>query len=107
MKTAISQCLQQFSSKISKNVYHDQVLKKLKLQCHCKILQKAFVLASKNKFSKAAILHSLQQFSSKISKNDYHDQILKKLKLHCHCKIVPNALVKITLPLQNCAKRSF
>ena len=39
MKTAIFQCLQQFSSKISKNVYHEQVLKNLKLQCHCKILQ--------------------------------------------------------------------
>ena len=30
MKTAILQCLQQFSSKNSKNVYHDQILKKLK-----------------------------------------------------------------------------
>ena len=37
MKTAIFQCLQQFSSKNSKNVYHDQILKKLK--CECKILQ--------------------------------------------------------------------
>ena len=35
MKTAILQCLQQFSSKNSKNVYPDQILKKLKLQCHC------------------------------------------------------------------------
>ena len=33
MKTAILQCLQQFSSKKSKNFYHDQILKKLKLQC--------------------------------------------------------------------------
>ena len=33
MKTAILQRLQQFSSKISKNVYHDQILKKVKLQC--------------------------------------------------------------------------
>ena len=32
MKTAILQCFQQFSSKNSKNVYHDQILKKLKLQ---------------------------------------------------------------------------
>ena len=32
MKTAILQCLQQFSSKNSKNVYHDQILKNLKLQ---------------------------------------------------------------------------
>ena len=46
MKTTILQCLQQFSSKNRKNVYDDQVLKKLKLQCHCKILQ-TFILASK------------------------------------------------------------
>ena len=39
MKTAILQCLQQFSSKNSKNVYPDQILKKLKLQCHSKIVQ--------------------------------------------------------------------
>ena len=39
MKTAILHCLQQFSSKKSKNVYHDQFIKKLKLQCHCKIAQ--------------------------------------------------------------------
>ena len=39
MKTAILQCLQQFSSKNSKNVYHDQFLKKVKLQCLCKIVQ--------------------------------------------------------------------
>ena len=39
MKTAILQCLQQFSSKISKNVYHDQILKQVKLQCLCKIVQ--------------------------------------------------------------------
>ena len=39
MKTTILQCLQQFSSKNSKNVYHDQFLKKLKLQCQCKIVQ--------------------------------------------------------------------
>ena len=38
MKTAIVQCLQQFSSKNSKNVYHDQILKKLKLKCLCKIV---------------------------------------------------------------------
>ena len=31
MKTAILQCLQQFSSKNSKNVYHDQILKKIKI----------------------------------------------------------------------------
>ena len=39
MKTALLQCLQQFSSKNSKHVYHDQILKKLKLQCKCKIMQ--------------------------------------------------------------------
>ena len=39
MKTAILQCLLQFSSKNSKNVYHDRILKKLKLQCQCKIVQ--------------------------------------------------------------------
>ena len=39
MKTAILQFLQQFSSKNSKNLYHDQIFKKLKLQCLCKIVQ--------------------------------------------------------------------
>ena len=39
MKTTILQCLQQFSGKNSKNVYHDQILKKLKLPCQCKIVQ--------------------------------------------------------------------
>ena len=39
MKTAILQCLQQFSNKHSKNVYHDQFLKKVKLQWLCKIVQ--------------------------------------------------------------------
>ena len=39
MKTAILQCLQQFSSKNSKNVYQNQILKKLKLQSPCKIVQ--------------------------------------------------------------------
>ena len=39
MKTAILQCLQQFSSKNSKNVYHVHILKQVKLQCLCKILQ--------------------------------------------------------------------
>ena len=42
---------------------------------------------------KTAILQCLQQFSSKNSKNVYHDQFFKN--------------VKITVPLQNCAKRSF
>ena len=39
MKTAILQCLEQFSSKNSKNVYHDQILKKIKVQCQWKIVQ--------------------------------------------------------------------
>ena len=39
MKTAILQCLQQFSSEKREDVYHDQFLKKLKLKCHCKIVQ--------------------------------------------------------------------
>ena len=61
MKTAILQCLQQFSSKNSKNVYHDQFLKKVKLQCLC----------SKNVYDDFA-------------------QFLKKVKLQCLCKIVQN-----------------
>ena len=39
MKTTILQCFQQFRCKNSKNVYHDQFLKKLKLQGQCKIVQ--------------------------------------------------------------------
>ena len=39
MKTDILQCLQEFSSKNGKNFYHNQILKKLKLQCQCKIVQ--------------------------------------------------------------------
>ena len=39
MKTAILQCLQQFCTKNSKNVCHDQILKEFKLQCLCKIVQ--------------------------------------------------------------------
>ena len=42
---------------------------------------------------KTAILQCLHQFSSKNRKNVYYDQILKK--------------VKITVQMQNCAKRSF
>ena len=42
---------------------------------------------------KTAILQCLQEFSSKNSKNVYHDQIFKK--------------IKITVLVQNCAKRSF
>ena len=39
METAILECLQQLSTRNSKNVNHDQILKTLKLQCHCKIVQ--------------------------------------------------------------------
>ena len=39
MKNAFLQCMQEFSSKNSKNVYQDQILKKFKLQCQCKIVQ--------------------------------------------------------------------
>ena len=42
---------------------------------------------------KTAILQCLQQFSSKNSKNFYHNQFFQT--------------VKITVPVQNCAKRSF
>ena len=42
---------------------------------------------------KAAILQCLQQFSSKNRKNPYYEEIVKK--------------VKITVPVQNCGKRSF
>ena len=93
MKTAILKCLQEFSSKNSKNVYHDQFFKDLKLQCQCKIVQNFRVSLKKTRFMKTPILKCLQQFSTKNSKNVYHDQFLKK--------------VKITVPLRNCAKRSF
>ena len=90
MKTAILQCLQQFSSKNSKNVYHDQFLNMLKLQCQCKIVQNVRFSVYITRFMKTTILQCLQQFSSKNSKNVYHDQFLKKLKLQCQCKIVQN-----------------
>ena len=73
MKTAILQCLQQFSSKKSKNVYHYQILKKLKLKCHCKIVQNVRFSLEITRFMKSAILQCLQQFCSKNSKNVYHD----------------------------------
>ena len=41
---------------------------------------------------KTVILQCLQQFSGKNKKNVCHDQILK---------------LKLTVPVQNCAKRSF
>ena len=90
MKSTILQCLPQVSSKNSKNVYHDQILKKLKLQCQCKILQNVRFSLKITRFMKTAILQCLQQFSSKNSKNVYHDPILKKLKLQCQCKIGQN-----------------
>ena len=90
MKTATLQCLHQFSSKNSKNVYHDQILKKLKLLWHCKIVQNVRFSLYITRFKKTTILQCLQQFCSKNSKNVYDDQILKKLKLQCHRKIVKN-----------------
>ena len=90
MKTTILQCLQQFSSKNSKNVYHHEILKMLKLQCQCKIVQNFRFSLSITRFMKTAILQCLLQFSSKNSKNVYHDQILEKLKLQSQCKIVKN-----------------
>ena len=90
MKTAILQCLQQFSSKNSKNVYHDQFLKKVKLQCLCKIVQNVRSSLKITRFRRTAILQCFQHFSSKNSKNVYHDQFLKKVKLQGFCKIVQN-----------------
>ena len=90
MKTAILQCFHKFSSKNSKNVYHDQIIKKLKLQCYSKIKENVRLSLQKSRFMKTAILQCLHKFSSKNSKNVYHDQFLKKLKLQCHCKIVQN-----------------
>ena len=90
MKTAILQSLQQFSTKKSKNFYYDQFLKKVKLQCHCKIVQNVRFSLLITRFMKTAILQCLQQFSSKNSKNVYYDQFLKKVKLQCLCKIVQN-----------------
>ena len=88
MKSPILQCLHQFSSKNSENLYRDNFLKKLKLQCHYEIVQNVRFSLKITRFMKTAILQCLQQFSSKNSKNVYHDQILKKLKLQCLCKIV-------------------
>ena len=90
MKTGILRCLQQFSSENSKNVYHDQFLKKVKLQCLCEIVQNVRFSLQMTPFMKTAILQCLQQFSSKNSKNVYHDQFLKKVKLQCLCKNVQN-----------------
>ena len=90
MKTAILQCLQRFSSKNSKNVYHDQFLKKVKLQCLCKIVQSVRFSLSIKRFMKTPILQCLQQFSSKNSKHVYPEQFLKKVKLQCLSKFVQN-----------------
>ena len=95
MKTAILQCLQQFSSKNSKDFYHDQILKKLKLQSHCKIVQNVPFSLLITRFMKTAILQCLQQFSGKNTKHLYHDQFLKKLNIHCQCKIVQNVRVSL------------
>ena len=73
MKTAILHCLQLFSSKNSKNVYHDQILKKLKFQCHFKIVQNVRFNLQRTRFTKTAILQCLQEFSNKNSKNVYHE----------------------------------
>ena len=90
MKTAILQCLQQFSSKNSKNVYHDKIFKKVKLQCLSKIVQNVRFSLKITRSMKTAILQCLQQFPSKKSKNVNHHKILKKLELQCQCKIVQN-----------------
>ena len=68
MKTTILQCLQQFSSKNSKNVYHDQFLKKLKLQCQCKIVQNVPFSVYITRFMKITILQCLQRFPVKTAK---------------------------------------
>ena len=90
MKATILQCLQQFSSKNSKNVYHDQFLKKLKLQCQCKIVQNVRFSLQITQFMKTTFLQCLRLSSNKNSENVYHDQFLKKLKLQCQCKILQN-----------------
>ena len=90
MKTAILQCLQQFFTKKSENVYHDKILKKLKLHCHSKIVLNVRFSLLIIRFMKSAFLQCLQLFSSKNSENVYHDKLLKKFKLQCHCKIVQN-----------------
>ena len=68
MKTAILQCLQQFSSKNNKNVYHHQILKKLKLQCHLEIVQNVRFSLQITRFMKTAILLFLQCFPVKTAK---------------------------------------
>ena len=90
MKTAILPCLQEYSSNNTNNVYHDQMAKKLKLQCFWKFVQNVCFSLQITRFMKTAILQCLQEFSSNNTNNVYHDQILRKLNLQCHCKIVQN-----------------
>ena len=87
MKNAFLRCLQEFSSKNSKNVYHDQFLKKLKLQWQCKIVQNVRFSLLITRFMKNAFLRCLQEFSSKNSKNVYHDQFLKSLNYGTSAKL--------------------
>ena len=61
MKTAILQCFQQSSSTNRKNVYYDQILKKSKLQCQCKIMQNVRFRILITRFMKTP---DLQCFSS-------------------------------------------
>ena len=81
MKTAILQCLQQFSSK-NKN---RPIFKTGKITVPLQNCAKRSFYPVNNIFMKTAILQCLQQFSSKNRKNVYHDQFLKSL-----CKIVQN-----------------
>ena len=74
-------------------VFTGKLPQTVKLQCLCKIVQNVRFSLSITRFMKTAILQCLQRFSSKNSENVYHDEFLKK--------------GKITVPLQNCAKRSF
>ena len=39
MKTAMLECLLQFSSKKNKNIYNNKIIKRLKSQLHCQIVQ--------------------------------------------------------------------
>ena len=68
MKTAILQCLQQFSSKNSKNVYHNQILKKVKLQCHCKIVRNLSFSLSIKLLSKLLFCSVFSSFPVKAAK---------------------------------------
>ena len=95
MKTAIFYCFPQFSSKNSKNVYPDQILKQIKLQRQCKIVQNVRFSLYMTRFMKSAIFYCFPQFSSKHCKQVYQDQILKKVKLQYQCKIVQNVRFRL------------